>query len=103
MMFQCSLKTRSGEKECWPGYITTFKDHGSHFEILIQSRSSIQVLFGKTSLGYFACMPDFCSGCHLGTPDDVFYNSEKLIYAMKNKVDGITVAMALHTVADKIA
>lgn len=103
MRFECSYKARKGVKECWPGYISSFKDHGSHFEIYIQSRSSILVIFGKTDYGYFACMPDFHAGCHLGSPKDTFYNTEKLIYAMKNKVDGITVAMALNAVADKIA
>ena len=47
-------------------------------------------------------MPDFHAGCHLGSPNDTFYNTEKLVYAMKNKIDGITVAMALKAVADKI-
>lgn len=54
MRFECSYKARKGAKECWPGYISGFKEHGSHFEIFIQSRSSILVLFGKTEYGYFA-------------------------------------------------
>lgn len=102
MRFECSYKAHRGGKECWPGYISGFKEHGSHYEIFIQSRSSILVIFGKTEYGYFACMPDFGAGCHLASPDDTFYNTEKLVRAMKNRVDGITVATALSAVADKI-
>jgi hypothetical protein len=100
--FECSYKARKGVKECWSGNISRFIDHGSHFEIFIQSRSSILVLFGKTEYGYFACMPDFHAGCHLSSPKDTFYNTEKLVHTMKNKVDGITVAMALKAITDKV-
>ena len=108
--FQCKLKAKNRQIHTLKiityiflyFFFSGFKEHGSHFEISIQSCSSILVLFGKTEYGYFACMPDFHAGCHLGTPDDTFYNTEKLVQAMKNKVDGITVAMALNAVADKI-
>jgi hypothetical protein len=59
------------------------------------------VLLGKTSLGSFACMPDFSAGCHLSTLDDLFYSTEKLSDVM-GKIDGITVASALYSIADKI-
>lgn len=87
--FICKHKNKS-----WEGYISKFEDYGSHYEIRIQSRSSITVLFGKTSQGYFACMPDFEAGCHLAGMNDVFWNTEKLTSAM-GVVDGITVASAL--------
>ena len=100
MYFECMQKTGK-QKEVWPGNIIFFRNYGSHVEILIQSRSSIMVLFGKTSRGFFASMPDFGSGCHLVNPKDIFWNTEKLSRAL-GKVDGITVATALYTLADKL-
>jgi len=100
MVFQCVNKTKKG-KETWTGNIDSFVNYGSHYEIRIASRSSILVLLGKTSLGNFACMPDFGAGCHLATLEDQFYSTEKLTKVM-GKIDGITVASALAAIADKI-
>jgi hypothetical protein len=100
MFFECVYQTKK-RKETWTGQITSMINHGSHFEIKIESRSSILVLLGKTTLGNFACMPDFGAGCHLAKLKDKFYSAEKLISVM-GKVDGITVASALAALADKI-
>jgi hypothetical protein len=100
MIFQCVNQTKKG-KEIWTGSITSIINYGSHYEITIESRSSILVLLGKTSMGNFACMPDFGAGCHLGTFDDKFYSTEKLSNVL-GKIDGITVASALYSIADKI-
>jgi hypothetical protein len=89
------------KKETWFGTIATFKKHGTHFEFLIQSRSSIMVIFGETSRGYFACMPDFNVGCHLVNLNDLFWNSEKLTEVL-GTVDGITVASALVFLASEL-
>ena len=91
MLFKCSSNT-----EKWSGEIIKAYNYGSHQEIRIESRSGITVLFGKTSMGNFACMPDFNAGCHLAELDNEFYNTEKLTYAI-NPVDGITVAKGLKT------
>ena len=87
--FICKHKNKS-----WTGSISTFKNHGTHYEFLIQSRSSIMVVFGKTSRGYFACMPDFDVGCHLANLNDVFWNTERLTKVL-GVVDGVTVASSL--------
>lgn len=100
MIFQCVNQTKKG-KEIWTGSITSIINYGSHYEITINSRSGILVLLGKTSMGNFACMPDFGAGCHLGTLDDKFYSTEKLSNIL-GKIDGITVASALYSIADKI-
>jgi hypothetical protein len=100
MFFECMQKTGK-RKEKWHGNIAYFRNYGSHVEILIQSRSSIMVLFGKTSRGFFASIPDFDSGCHLVNPKDIFWNTEKLSGVL-GKVDGITVATALYTLADEL-
>jgi len=82
------------KKRAWSGSIVNFEKHGSHYEFTIQSRSSITVVFGKTSLGYFACMPDFNVGCHLANLNDVFWNTDRLTKVL-GVVDGVTVACAL--------
>lgn len=100
MTFNCSIKT--GKKtESWTGIISELKRYGSHYEIRIESLSSITVLFGNTSFGKFACMPDFGAGCHLGDLDNELWNIDKLTRVL-GKVDGITVAKALNTLAGKI-
>jgi len=97
--FNCIRKT--GRKtEHWHGIIPRITQHGSHYEIRIESRSGIMVLFGKTSRGGFACMPDFGVGCHLVDLKDKFWNMEVLIDVL-GEVDGITVAEALYALADK--
>jgi hypothetical protein len=95
MIFECKM-----DSERWQGTIKNFIDYGSHFEIFIESRSSILILFGKTSLGGFACIPDFEAGCHLTNLKDKFWNTEKLSSVL-GKVDGITVATALYQLSQK--
>ena len=91
MFFKCNSNI-----EKWSGEIIKEHNYGSHHEIRIESRSGITVLFGKTSMGNFACMPDFNAGCHLAELDNNFYNTEKLTNVI-NHIDGITVANALKT------
>lgn len=95
MTFECKM-----DSERWQGKIKKFIDYGSHFEIFIESRSSILILFGKTSLGGFACIPDFQVGCHLTNLKDKFWNTEKLSSVLGN-VDGITVATALYQLSQE--
>lgn len=95
-MYTFTCKNR---KETWNGTITMFKNQGYCYEFTIQSRSSIMVIFGKTSRGYFACMPDFNVGCHLVNLNDAFWNTERLVTIL-GKVYGITVANALVSLAD---
>ena len=96
MIFECSDK-----KEKWNGKIRILKKYGEHYEMIIESRSSIMVVFGETSLGRFACMPDFSVGCHLAHLKDKFWNTEQLSNVL-GRVDGITVATALYKIADEI-
>jgi hypothetical protein len=97
--FKCAVKV--GRRiDRWTGIILKIIKYGSHNEIRIESLSSITVIFGKTSLGGFACMPDFEAGCHLGDPTDVAWNTEELT-AVLGKIDGITVAEALYALSDK--
>lgn len=100
VFFECINKS-SRQKERWKGKITELKIHGSHYEMRIESRSGILVIFGKTTQGGFACMPDFGAGCHLVNLKDKFWNTEKLSKVL-GKVDGITVAEALYAIADSV-
>lgn len=91
--------TCKNRKDTWDGIITMIRNQGDHYEFTIQSRSSIMVIFGKTSRGYFACMPDFNVGCHLVNLNDAFWNTERLTKIL-GKVDGVTVANALVALCD---
>jgi len=100
MIFECAYKTK-GRTDIWIGTIKQLKNHGGYYEMVIESRSRIHVLFGKTMIGGFACMPDYGAGCHLGKLNDVSWNKGELIHAL-GKIDGITVATALNLLADKV-
>jgi hypothetical protein len=96
MVFKC--KTKFGKRrEEWVGWIENITQYGSHIEINIIGRSSLQILFGQTSRGYFLCAPDFGVGCHLVKLSDKFWNLEKLIDLL-GKVDGVTVFNALDVI-----
>lgn len=96
----CSI----GDKEhpssdSWEGRILYLKNYGSHYEIRIQSYyGSVLVLFGKAAFGYFACIPDFETGCYLSDLKDTHWNTEQLIRII-DEVTGITVAEALYAAA----
>lgn len=95
------METENGIEK-WSGLIVNIINHGSHYEMRIESRSGIMVLFGESRSGYFACIPEWEAGCHLAHPSDVFWNTEQLANAMGNKVDAITVACALKAIASKL-
>jgi len=100
MNFECSMETENGIEK-WSGLIVNLINHGSHYEMRIESRSGIMVIFGESRLGYFACIPDFGAGCHIVHPSDLFWNTEQLVSVI-GKVDGITVACALKAIAPKL-
>jgi hypothetical protein len=94
--FHCFFQWDRDERDDWDGVIKQIIYFGSHYEILISSRSiSIRLLVGKGTSGLFACLPEYQAGCNLSALDDTFYNSDRLIYAMEDPVDGTTVACAL--------
>lgn len=97
MEFECKNKY----EEQWKGVITKIEYHSNCYEFWIKSRSSIMVVFGPTTRGGFACIPDFNVGCHLVNLKDKFWNTEKLVNIL-GEVDGITVASALFKLANKI-
>ena len=98
--FRCSFQWDDDERDDWDGIIKQIICFGSHYEVLIASRSSIRFLIGKGTSGLFACLPEYQAGCNLSALDDTFYNSDRLIYAMENPVDGTTVACALKALND---
>lgn len=100
MTFECIWKTQN-RYDRWQGAIAGIKNYGSHYEILIESRSFIKVIIGCSSYGAFACIPDYDVGCHLSDLHDIFWNKENLSRVL-GKVDGITVAYALQAIADKV-
>lgn len=97
--FKCIYKYDDGKVKTWSANIVKLIKYGSHFEMRIESLSSITVLFGRTSLGSFACMPDFHGGCHLVDLNNEMYSTDHLS-ATLNLIDAITVAKAFKVVAD---
>lgn len=100
MRFDCTRETADGTEK-WSGLIVNLTGYGSYYEMRIESRSGIMVIFGETRLGYFACIPDWNAGCHLAHPSDLFWNIEQLTRVL-GEVDGITVAYALKAIAPKL-
>lgn len=97
MSFECS----DDKNKKWVGHIVYLKNWGNYHEMIIESRSRLHVVFGKTSQGGFACIPDFGVGCHLVDLQDTFWNTEKLINVL-GVVDGITVATAFDLLKEEI-
>lgn len=97
IIFKCS----DDRNEKWTGRIVSLYGYGNLYEMVVESRSRILVIFGKTNQGGFACMPDFGVGCHLVDLKDEFWNTEMLIRKL-GTVDGITVASAFHILKDEI-
>jgi hypothetical protein len=94
--FDCVYQYDNGKVENWSGDITNLINYGSHYEMRIESLSGITILFGKTSMGTFACIPDFNAGCHLAELNNEFYSAKK-IAGVINPIDAITIAKALNT------
>lgn len=55
----------SKRREKWLGFINSFKKYKNHYEIFIESCSSIMLIFGETSRDKFVYVPDFGTGCRL--------------------------------------
>ncbi|MDR0288114.1 MAG: hypothetical protein LBI03_10495 [Clostridiales bacterium] len=93
MKFVCI--DQENKNESWNGSISQLRNFGSHYDIWIQSRSSINVIYGKTERGWFACMPDWNAGCSLIDINNRHWNKEKLAGIM-GRVDRLTVEAALY-------
>lgn len=78
----------------WSGTVTRLVNHGSHYEIYINSRSAFLFLIGKYLNGSFISIPAFKVGSDLSDYADYFWNNERLASIM-NPVDAATVAEAL--------
>lgn len=93
--FYCSHQWTKTRSEKWQALVTETNHHEDFCEIFIKSRSTIRVYIGKSKTGRFICVPDWKAGCWISDLQDLAYNKTKLSKAMKNIVDGTTVAYAL--------
>lgn len=96
--FQCRAKIGRTFEE-WEGCVQSLQDHGSHYELRIQSRSGFLVLVGNYTAGAFLSIPAHDVGCDLAAYDDYFWNNERLSRSL-SRVDAATVARALQTLAE---
>lgn len=52
------------------------------FEISVDVRGdNYLIIYGKHVNGYFCCIPNWRISCEMAEPADVFYNTEKLLFA----------------------
>ncbi|MDD3124054.1 MAG: hypothetical protein PHC62_11205 [Candidatus Izemoplasmatales bacterium] len=100
MKFKC-VNHNNGKTESWNGEIVYLKNCSNWIQMNIQSRSSIDVIFGSSNYGNYVCVPNFEIGCYLSSFDDMFFNTEILSRLMGN-VDGLTVATAIKYVTSEI-
>lgn len=95
VVFRCHEKI--GRRfERWSGTVTNLVNHGSHYEIFVDSRSGFFFIVGKYASGCFISVPAFNVGSELADYGDYFWNNERLASIM-NKVDAATIAEALRT------
>lgn len=93
--FFCREKIHGIHQE-WGGYIRRVHNHGSHYEIRVDSRSGFVFIVGNYHGGVFISIPAFRIGCDLASYTDYGWNTEALSKLM-NPVDAATVAEALRT------
>lgn len=93
--FHCREKIGRRYEE-WDGYVKQIHNHGSHYEIQIESRSGFTFIVGKYVNGTFISIPVLGVGCDLSSYSDYFWNREHLARIM-NSVDAATVAEALRS------
>ncbi len=99
LTFHCRQKIGRKYEE-WNGYVKCIHNHGSHYEIHIESRSGFIFIIGNYLNGGFISIPAFGIGCDLADHCDYFWNNEHLSRLM-NPVDAATVAEALRTLSRK--
>lgn len=98
VVFQCREKI--GRRfERWSGTVTNLINHGSHYEVSVNSRSGFVFIIGSYAYGCFISVPAFNVGSDLADYGDYFWNNERLASIM-NKVDAATIAEALRTLRD---
>ena len=73
-------------------------NHGSYYEIQIESRSGFIFIVGEYISGAFISIPAFGVGCDIASYCDYFWNNEHLARLM-NPVDAATISEALRTLS----
>jgi hypothetical protein len=96
--FHCQGKF-GRKQEHWEGIVTALINHGSHYEIHVDSRSGFTFIVGGCIGGNFISIPAFNVGSALVSYDNYFWNHERLSRLL-NKVDATTIAEALRTLRE---
>jgi len=95
--FHCREKIGRKYEE-WDGYVKRIYNHGSHYEIQIESRSGFVFIVGNYLNGAFISIPVFGVGCDLAGYSDYFWNNEQLARFM-SPIDAATIAETLRTLS----
>lgn len=73
------------------------------FEAGINTNGSyFLTIFGKHANGYFCCIPNWSKGCEMAEPEDVYYNSCKLIEAGFSKTVAKNIALQIREITKEI-
>lgn len=83
----------------WNGSVTQLINHGSHYEIQLESRSDIRFMIGKYINGGFISVPAYNAGSDLADYSDYFWNYEHLCHSI-NTVDAVTIAECIRTLCE---
>lgn len=86
----------------WSGEVEYIRGREGYYHISILSRSKIFMILGKTNEGIFACIPDSYAGCYLEPLHNIVYNVDTLTCAMKNRINAITIAVALDAIKNEV-
>jgi len=95
--FHCRKKIGRKYEE-WGGYVKNIINHGSHYEIYVESRSNFVFIVGKYINGSFISIPSFGIGSDLSNYNDYFWNNERLSLFMSH-VDASTIAEVLRVLS----
>lgn len=97
MKFECSYKNQK-----WTGTIKKINDYGSYTGCVIDGRgSSIEMYIGKADEMLWVCFPYQNLSSSLSSPEDIFWNTEKLADLFDSTIDGVTVAEGIKLLSEK--
>lgn len=94
-IFSCTCNYLSGHSRHWKGTWSETGASRDFCELHISARGSLfTVIFGSSSSGNWACIPELGIGAPLSCLSDVFWNFEKLS-RLASRPDAATIAYAL--------
>ena len=74
------------------------------FEVSVSANGKdFLIIYGKHINGGFCCIPNLNFGCEMSSPDDTFWNYERLCRAGLNEPDAKAVALAIKQAGEEVS